>query len=284
VSEQAALPMPQLRDNSGPQAFGGDLRRYWILVKLNAVAEFKLVYAGSVLGYFWTLARPLAMFAIIYLVFTEFLGVGGGIANYPAVLLINLLIFQFFADATNRSVQSMVMNESTLRKMEFPRAVIPSAVVLTAAFSFVLNFIAVGAILIFTGIEPRLTWLLLPPLWLLLTVLTTALCFILSTLFVRFRDIAQIWAVLSLALFYTSPVMYPAEIVPEQFRWILIVNPLAPIFELTRKWAVDPSAPVPAEAAGTAWGLWGPVLMAVAICFVAVMVFRRRARDVAELL
>lgn len=248
------------------------------------MAEFKLVYAGSVLGYFWTLARPLAMFAIIYVVFSEFLGVGSNVVNYPAMLLIGLLLYQFFTDATSRSVQSMVMNESTLRKMEFPRAVIPSAIVLTAAFSFVLNFVAVAVILIFTGIEPQLTWLLLPFLWSLLLVLIIAICFILSTLFVRFRDIAQIWAVLSLTLFYASPVMYPAEIVPEHFRWILIANPLAPFFELTRKWAVDPGAPGPIEAAGSAWGLWGPVLISVAVCVVAVLVFRRRARGVAELL
>ncbi len=248
------------------------------------MAEFKLVYAGSVLGYFWTLARPLAMFGVIYIVFSEFFGVGAGVVNYPAVLLINLLLFQFFSDASGRAVQSMVMNESTLRKMEFPRAVIPSAVVLTAAFSFVLNLIAVAMILVITGIEPHTTWLLLPFLWLVLLVFTTAICFILSTLFVRFRDVAQIWAVLSVTLFYASPVMYPAEIVPEQFRWILIINPLAPIFELTRKWAVDPSAPTAASAAGTPWGWWGPLLVLLAICGLAVLLFRRRARSVAELL
>jgi ABC-2 type transport system permease protein len=278
------VAVPELRDNAGPRAFGTNPRRFWTLVKLNAVAEFKLVYAGSVLGYFWTLARPLAMFGVIYIVFSEFLGVGAGVVNYPAVLLINLLLFQFFADASGRAVQAMVMNESTLRKMEFPRAVIPSAVVLTAAFSFVLNLIAVATILTITGIEPRTTWLLLPLLWLLLLIFTTAVCFILSTLFVRFRDVAQIWAVLSISLFYASPVMYPAEIVPEKFNWVLIANPLAPIFELTRKWAVDPSAPTAAEAAGTPWGWWGPALIFLLICALAAVVFHHRARTVAELL
>ena len=284
MTEHAITAVPELRDNPGPRAFGGDLRRFWVLVKLSAVAEFKLVYAGSVLGYFWTLARPLAMFAVIYVVFSEILGIGGSVVNYPAVLLLNLLLFQFFTDATSRSVSSMVSNESTLRKMEFPRAVIPSAVVLTAGFSFVLNFIAVAVILIVAGIEPMTTWLLLPLLWLALLILTTATSFILSTLFVWFRDVAQIWAVLSLSLFYASPVMYPAEIVPEQFRWILIANPLAPIFELCRKWAVDPGAPAGAAAVGTPWGWWGPVLISLAICVLAVVVFKRGSRTIAELL
>lgn len=236
------------------------------------------------LGYFWTLARPLAMFAVVYVVFSEVLGVGGGIANYPAILLLNLLLFQFFTDATNRSVTSMVSNEGTLRKMEFPRAVIPGAVVLAAVFTFALNLVAVAAILLFTGLQPLTTWLLVPLLCLALLVITTAASFLLATLFVQFRDIGQIWMVLSLSLLYASPVMYPAEQVPSDFRWMLIVNPLAPIFELMRKWAVDPEAPVAAAAAGTEWGWYGPGLIAAAICVLAVVVFRRRARTLAELL
>lgn len=278
------LAATELRENAGPRAFGDDLRRFWILVKLTAVAQFKLFYAGSLLGYFWTLARPLALFAVIYVVFSEILGVGSAVVNYPAVLLLNLLLFFFFTDATSRSVQSMVTSEATLRKMEFPRAVIPSAVVLTSAFTFALNFVAVAIILLLTGIEPQTTWLLVPLLCLTMLVLTIAVCFILSTLFVQFRDVGQIWAVLSLALFYASPVMYPAEQIPDRFQWMLIVNPMAPIFELMRKWAVDPGAPGVEAAAGGPWGWYGPILVGLGICTFAVILFRRKARTLAELL
>jgi ABC-2 type transport system permease protein len=237
-----------------------------------------------VLGYFWTLARPLAMFGVIYVVFSRVLGVGGGIVNYPAVLLLNLLLFQFFTDATSRAVHSMVGAEGTLRKMEFPRAVIPGAVVLAAVFTFALNFVAVLAILLITGLQPLTTWLLVPLLCLGMLIVTTATSFVLSTLFVQFRDLAQIWIVLTLTLLYASPIMYPAEQVPSDFRWMLIVNPLAPFFELMRKWAVDPAAPDVATAAGTDWGWYGPALICLAICIVAVALFRRRARTLAELL
>jgi len=254
------------------------------LVKLSAVAQFKHFYAGSLLGYFWTLARPLAMFAVIYVVFSEVLGIGTTVTNYPAMLLLNLLLFQFFTDATSRALPSMVGNESTLRKMEFPRAVVPSAVVLAAVFTLALNFVAVAVILLFTGLEPQATWLLVPLLCLAMLVIATAVSFILSTLYVQFRDIAQIWMVLTLALLYSSPIMYPAEQVPDGFRWMLIVNPLAPIFELMRKWAVDPEAPGVAAAAGSDWGWYGPGLIALALCVGAVLLFRRRARTLAELL
>ncbi|HEX5984266.1 MAG TPA: ABC transporter permease [Solirubrobacterales bacterium] len=278
---QAAL---ELRPNPGPQALGGDLRRFWVLVRLSAVAQFKHLYAGSLLGYFWTLGRPLAMFGVIYVVFSEVLGIGAGIVNYPAVLLLNLLIFQFFTDATSRALPSMVSNESTLRKMEFPRAVVPGAVVLAAVFTFVLNLVAVLAILLFTGLEPRATWVLVPLLCLAMLIVATATSFVLATLFVQFRDIGQIWMVTTLALLYSSPIMYPVETIPNDFRWMLIVNPLAPIFELMRKWAVDPGAPDVAAAAGTPWGWYGPLLISLAICVLAVVLFRRKARTLAELL
>lgn len=284
MTQPAVATVPELRENTGPQALGTDLRRFWILVRLSAVAQFKNIYAGSVFGYFWTLARPLAMFTVIYFVFSEVLGVGSGVVNYPAMLLLNLLLFQFFTDATNRALPSMVSGEATLRKMEFPRAVIPSAVVLTAAFTFALNLIAVAGIVLATGLEPRTTWLLVPLLCLAMLVIATAVSFILATVFVQFRDLAQIWIVMSLTLLYASPVMYPTEMIPDHFRWILIVNPMAPLFELLRKWAVDPNAPDVAAAAGTAWGWYGPALIAVGLCVVAVVLFRRRARILAELL
>ncbi len=253
-------------------------------MRLSAIADFKLVYAGSILGYFWTLARPLAMFGVIYVVFSEILGVGAGVGNYPAVLLLNLLLFFFFTDATARAVRSMTGSEGTLRKMEFPRAVIPSAVVLAAIFTFALNLVAVAVILMITGIQPLLTWLLVPLLVVAMLVFTTAMCFALSTLFVQFRDVAQIWTVLSLALFYATPVMYPVERVPPEFRWLLIVNPLAPIFELMRKWAVDPTAPGVIAAGGGPWAWIGPGVAFLAVCIFATVLFRRKARTLAELL
>jgi ABC-2 type transport system permease protein len=284
VSSVASPAPVALREISGPQALGVEPRRFWNLLWLSSVAEFKLVYAGSVLGYVWTLARPLAMFGVIYVVFSHVLGIGAGVGNYPAVLLLNLMLFQFFADASGRAVRAMVSSEGVLRKMEFPRAVIPFSVVLTSVFTFALNMVAVLAILFATGLEPLDTWLFVPALLLAMLVFTTASCFALSTLFVQFRDVAQIWTVVSLALFYASPVMYPAEQIPAEFRWLLIVNPLAPLFELMRKWAVDPSAPGVIEAAGGAWGWIGPATAFLAICIFAIVIFRRKVRTLAELL
>jgi ABC-2 type transport system permease protein len=178
----------------------------------------------------------------------------------------------------------MVSSEGVLRKMEFPRAVVPLSVVLTSVFTFALNMVAVLAILFATGLEPLLTWFAVPALLIAMLVFTTASCFALSTLFVQFRDVAQIWTVISLALFYASPVMYPAEQIPAGFRWLLIVNPLAPLFELMRKWAVDPNAPGVVEAAGSWWGWIGPGAVFLGICTFAFVLFRHKVRTLAELL
>lgn len=274
------LPVP------GPAVFGPSLRRFWTLVWLNSVAEFKLMYVGSALGsffgYLWALVRPLMSFAIIYVVFSKVLGIGAQLPYYAAMLLLNLTLFFFLADTSDRSIRAIVSSEGVLRKLQFPRGVIPLSIVLTGVFAFTLNLIAAFIIVIAVGTPPLWTWFLLPLLWLAMLVFATAIAVMLSTLFVRFRDIAQIWIVASMMLFYFSPVMYPVEQVPEAFDWILIINPVAPLFEQMRVWAVDPSGPTALEASGDAWGLIGPAAVFFAVCAYAAVLMKRRARTLAE--
>jgi ABC-2 type transport system permease protein len=286
VASNATAASGPLEPIPGPSIFGSDGKRFWKLVWLNAVAEFKLMYVGSalgsVLGYLWALARPLLTFAIIYIVFSQVLKIGATIPYYAAFLLFNLTLFAFFGETVGRAIQAFVANEGVLRKTQFPRAVVPLSIVLTGIFTFGLNLIAVFAIILGVGTPPLETWLLLPVLWIFVLALTTAFSVLFSTLFVRFRDVNQIWLVLSTMLFYASPIMYPVEQVPSDFHWMLILNPLAPIFTQARVWAVDPSAPTALEATGNIWGLLGPALIFVAICAYATVLMARRARTMAE--
>src|SRR4051794_18330399 len=145
----------ELREISGPTIFGADLKRFWTLVWLSSVAEFKLMYVGSVfgsiLGYLWGLARPLLTFAVIYVVFSKVLGVGASVPFYGAMLLFNLTLFFLLADTGGRAIQSFVASEGVLRKMEFPRAVIPFSIVLTGVFTFALNLVAVLGLVLAVG-------------------------------------------------------------------------------------------------------------------------------------
>ncbi len=272
----------ELREVSGPSALGGGWRRSWDLLSLIAVSDFKKVYFGTVLGYLWSLARPLMLFGVLLAVFTQIFRVGSQVPNYPVLLLFNIVLFGFFQEATTTAVVSIVGQESVVRKTQFPRLVIPLAVVLTALFNLGLNLIAVFVFILAWGIDPTPAWLLFPVALLALVVLTTAVSMIVSSLYPRFRDTAIIWTVLATVLFYASPVLYPLEVVPESLRAVLELNPLAPLFELMRVLVVDPTAPGPVEATGG----WGAVAVAaaiyVAICAFAVWIFRREAPRIAE--
>jgi len=280
VTDEAARM--DLREVSGPSALGGGWRRSYDLLSLIAVSDFKKVYFGTVLGYLWSLARPLLLFGVLLAVFTQIFRIGSQVPNYPVLLLFNIVVFGFFQEATTTAVVSIVGQESVVRKTQFPRLVIPLAVVLTSLFNLGLNLIAVFVFILAWGIDPAPSWLLFPVTLVALVVLTTAVSMIVSSLYPRFRDTAIIWTVLATVLFYASPVLYPLEVVPESLRSVLELNPLAPLLETMRVLVVDPSAPGPVEATG-GWASIGiAAAIYVAICAFAVWIFRREAPRIAE--
>ena len=271
-----------LRDIQGPSALGGGWRRSWDLLTLIAVSDFKKTYFGTALGYLWSVARPLMLFGVLLAVFTQIFRIGSQVPEYPVLLLFNIVLFGFFQEATTTAVTSIVSQESVVRKTQFPRLVIPLAVVLTTMFNLALNLIVVVAFILAWGIEPEWTWLGFPLVLAALFVLTTAVAMIVSSLYPRFRDTAIIWSVAATVLFYATPVLYPLEIVPEAMRDVIQVNPLAPLFELARAWVIDPSAPGPVEAAGGVVNLLPAVAVYLGTCALAVWVFRREAPRIAE--
>ena len=212
----------------GPSALGGGTRRFFELLWLMAVTEFKRTYFGTVLGYFWSLLRPLLLFAVLLFVFTQIFRLGSQVHNYPVLLLFNIVLFGFFQESTGRAVTSVVAQEGIVRKTQFPRLVIPLSVVLTGLMNLGLNLIAVFAFLLAYGVDPMWTWLLLPVIVLALTMLTTAVSMLLSALYVRFRDMLIIWTVLATVLFYGTPLLYPIELAPGGLlRELMMCNPLA---------------------------------------------------------
>jgi ABC-2 type transport system permease protein len=271
-----------LREVRGPSALGGGWKRSLELLYLMAITEFKKTYFGTVLGYLWSLARPLMLFGVLLAVFTQVFRIGSLVPNYEVLLLFNIVLFGFFQEATLTAVSSIASQEAVVRKTQFPRLVIPLSVVLTAAFNLGLNLIVVFVFILAFGVSPVWTWLLFPLFLVLLFVLTTAVSMIVSSLYPRFRDISIIWTVLSTVLFYGTPILYPIEVVPQTLKDFLLVNPLTPLFELARVWVIDPSAPGPVEAAGGVEGLVAPVTIYVAICVFAVWVFKREAPRIAE--
>jgi ABC-2 type transport system permease protein len=274
-------PALELRDVRGPSALGGGWRRALDLLYLMAATEFRRTYLGTALGYLWSLARPLMLFGVLLVVFTQAFDLGDRVTNYPMLLLFNIVLFGFFQEATSQAVSSIVTQESVVRKTQFPRLVIPLSVVLTSVFNLGVNLVVVFAFLLAGGVEPAWTWLLLPIVLGLLLVLTAATAILLSALYPRFRDTGIIWGVTATALFYATPVLYPIEIIEGTLRDVISLNPLAPLFELARKWVVDPDAPGPVAASGTA-ALAVAAAIYVLVCIAAAWVFRREAPRIAE--
>ena len=276
----AAAPLAPIR---GPSALGGDRRRFLELTWTLSVLEFRLKFFGSVLGHAWQLVRPLMLFGVLYFVFTKALRVGSGVPHYPAVLLMGIVIYQFYAEATAASVGSVLNRENLVRKIHFPRMVIPLSVVLTTYMNFVLNFLAVLVFVLAQGVTITVHWLEIIPLLAILGLLCTGIGMALSALFVRYRDIQPIWDVALPLAFYGSPVIYPIETIPSKsVQHILMCNPLAAIIQQARHALIDPKAMSAAEAIGGTSRLLIPAGIVVGVCALGFRIFNRSAPHIAE--
>jgi ABC-2 type transport system permease protein len=272
----------ELRPVKGPSALGGGWRRFCELLYLISVNEFKKTYFGTALGYVWSVLRPLLLFGVLLFVFTKILRVGSNVPHYPVMLLLNIVLFGFFQEATTQAVTSVVAQEGIVRKTQFPRLVIPMAPVATGLFNFCVNMVAVVIFMIAFDVDPRWSWFAFPVIVGALAVITVSTSMLLSCLYVRYRDVAILWGVAATALFYASPVLYPIEAVPDRYRQILALNPLTPLFAEVRKVMIDPAAPGAAEAVGGWAHLIPPALISIGLCVLAVWYFAREAPKVAE--
>lgn len=279
----------ELREVVGPSALGGGPRRFFDLLRLISVTEFKRVYFGTVLGYLWSLIRPLALFGVLLFVFTQVFKLGGKtVEHYPVFLLLGIVMFGFFQEATSNAVTSVAAQEGVVRKTQFPRLVIPLSVTVTALFNLGLNLVIVVVFLFAFGVDPTWTWLLFPVALLFLFVLTAATSMALSVLYVRFRDVQIIWVVVAQILFYATPILYPVNAFNDGIHTstkehLLMINPLAVIFEQIRVWVLaEPQAPTAAEAAGGLVHLLPAAAIFVGVCVFAVWIFNREAPRIAE--
>ncbi|HEY2715536.1 MAG TPA: ABC transporter permease [Solirubrobacterales bacterium] len=288
VQAAPAPPVAELREVQGPSALGGGWRRFYDLLMLISVTEFKRVYFGTVLGYLWSLIRPLMLFGVLLFVFTQVFRVGGKeVEHYPVMLLLGIVLYTFFQESTSNAVTSVVAQEGVVRKTQFPRLVIPLATVLTSIFNLLLNLVVVLVFVLAFGVSPTWTWFLFPLALAFLFVLAGAIAMALSALYVRFRDTAIIWTVVSQVLLYLTPILYPITIFKEDttLRHLLMVNPLAVIFEQVRVWVLhEPQAPTAVEAAGGWLGLLPAAVIFFGVIVYGAWFFNREAPRIAEAL
>ena len=254
-----------------------------ILLKQLVKTDFKLRYQGSVLGYMWSLLRPLFLFITLYFVFARFLKVGAATPHFPVYLLLGIVLWNYFTEVTTGSVGAIVGRGDLLRKINFPKYVIILAGSFSAFINLLLNFVVIAVFMVVTHVPLTWTALLIIPLIAELFIFAIAVAFFLSALFVRFRDISYIWEVVMQAAFYATPILYPLSRIPHHFARILILNPMAQIIQDARYSLVTHKTQTIAQVYGGDKLIWAIPLSITAITVVlAATYFRRRSKYFAE--
>jgi ABC-2 type transport system permease protein len=288
----------------GPRALTDDIGRFWHLTFHIAVNQWKLRFFGSALGYLWQLVRPLLLFGVLYVFFTKVANVNGANPGdhtydfYGAQLLGSIVLFTFFAEATMGSVRCVLDNEALVRKIQFPRMVIPLSVVLLCLFNLTLNLVVVFIFALAAGVHPMLSWFELPLIIALLAFLVAGLSMLLSSLFIYFRDIQPIWEVVNQILFYSAPVIIAVPKVVQAFgpktaanpkglnlpflSHLYMLNPLAVALQQFRHAVIVHATPSPAAVLGSEALLLIPIGIVAAIFGLGFYVFNRTAPYVAE--
>lgn len=193
--------------------------------------EIKLRYGDSALGYVWTIGKPLALFLILYVVFGRLVRFGAPVNHYSLYLVIGVMLWAFFSDGVTLVMNSLVSNGTLLRKLPFPRLVIPLSASLTSFITFGLSLLAIAVFVAVNGLVPQLTWfvLILEVIELYLFVLGLGL--ILAVIYARLRDISQVWELAVQMLFFLSPIVYPFSLVSARIRQIMLLNPFAQVMQ-----------------------------------------------------
>ncbi len=253
---------------------------YARVLRVLSVSDFKLKYAGSILGYVWSLMKPLAYFAVLWVVFSGLFK--STLPKFPLYLLLGVVMWTFVADAVSTTLPSIVSRGAILRRIAFPPIVIPLAATITALMTFALNLIIIVVFIAGYRVVPNIRWLLLAPLLLELYLFALGLSLLLATLNVKFRDIGQIWEVGSQLLFFTAPVMYPASILPVWARHIVVFNPFVQILMDTRRVILGRDAQA-IQLVGMHGNHIIPLCVIACVLFLSWFVYRRQSHRFAEL-
>jgi ABC-2 type transport system permease protein len=269
----------------GPGALADDWRRFWHLTFTIARNEFKLRFFGSILGYVWQLMRPLLLFGVLLFVWGHVVKAGTE-PHYAVGLLAAIVLFTFFGEATGGAIRSVVDRENLVRKIQFPRLVIPLAIVMIAAFNLSLNLLVVLVFALAEGVRPMLSWVEAPLIIFMLIVYSTGLAMLLSAMFVHFRDIQPIWEVITQVIFYASGILIPVALVREHMSrtvfHFFMLNPLTIVVQQFRHAMINRGAFSAGQLLGGWWQLLEPMAIVAVIFAVGFWVFNRTAPLIAE--
>ena len=268
----------------------GKIPRVWdrknmILLKELTKTDFKLRYQGSALGYLWAILRPLLMFAILYVVFSKILKFGDDIPHYSVYLLTGTVLWSFFSECTNQGIQAMVMRGDLIRKIRFPKYIVVVSSTLTAVINLLINVCVIIVFALINGVEPSVSWLMVPLFIVELYALSLGISFLLGAINVKYRDVASIWDVLIQALFYTAPIIYPismaASMSPTAAK-VLLLNPISQVIQYVRYNLITKETVTTWNYIDNTWLKLLPIAIIILLLIIGALYFRKKSRYFAE--
>ncbi len=256
-----------------------------ILLRELVITEFKLRYQGSVLGYLWSLLKPLFTFVILYFVFVYFLRIGSDIPHWPVALLLGIVLWNFFAEVTNNGLGAIVGRGDVIRKINFPKYVIVLASSVSALINLLLNLVVIAVFMLISGVS--LSWgALLSPVFIIeIFALGVGLALILSAVYVRLRDLNYIWEIIMQALFYASAVIYPISFVIDrssEAARLILLSPISQSIQDVRHLLINENNPTLLTITGNPLWYAVPVGIVIVVVIAGVWIFKKRSPYFAE--
>lgn len=259
-------------------------KRNRVLLRELVITDFKLRYQGSVLGYAWSLLKPLFLFAIMYVVFGMLVKLGS-VEHYSVYLLLGIVLWTFFSEVTNQGMLSIVSRGDLLRKINFPKYIIVFSTSISALINLVLNLIIVGILMVVNGVEIHAdSWMVI--IFIIeIYIFALGLAFFLSALNVKYRDTGHIWEIIMQAAFYATPIIYPLSVVIEKSEFaakLLLMNPVAQAIQDARYFLITHET----VTISTLFNHWAyiltPLLIVVITFILGALYFKRTSRYFAE--
>jgi ABC-2 type transport system permease protein len=246
--------------------------------------DFKLRYQGSILGYAWSLLKPLMLFAILYVVFVRFLKIGSDVEHYPIYLLLGIVLWSFFSEITGQGLGSIVGRGDLIRKIRIPRWIIVLSASISALINLGLNLIVIAVFMIVNKVDLLQTSLWFPLVLLQIYILALGVSLILAAAFVKYRDLSHIWEVIMQAGFYLTPILYPLTMIKNvDYQKLLMLNPMAQAIQDGRYALVTHQTITTSTLANGGFNTrYLSVLVCLAVLVIGVLYFRREAKYFAE--
>lgn len=245
--------------------------------------DFKLRYQGSVLGYAWSLLRPLLLFVILYVVFVKFLRIGDAVPHFPVYLLLGIVLWNFFAEMTSMSLGSIVGRGDLIRKIRIPRWIIVLSSSISALINLGLNLLVIAVFMAINHVSLTSSVIFFPIILVQIYIFALGVSLFLAAAFVKYRDMSYIWEVIMQALFYLTPILYPLTVITSiKLQKLLLLNPMAQAIQDARNVLVTKDTLTIAEVYGTSSARLITLSLSVLALIIGTLYFKKESKHFAE--